>query len=151
MRIDMIQKEACMIYGVWKDANDRTVSKDIQDASVKYHATVGIPEGQVLPYFILSRDYDELSRNFKLLVGSTMVKDGLEQVSLPAGEYACITIRPKLGFLWGLAIGEAKQYFYKKWLPQSEYESLNMEYEFHTEKSVGKHPTVDVIFAVRHK
>lgn len=26
-----------------------------------------------------------------------------------------------LGFLWGAAIGSVKRFFYKKWLPQSQY------------------------------
>lgn len=46
---------------------------------------------------------------------------------------------------------EAKKYFYTQWLPQSKYEAKNMEYEFHTEKSIGKHPTVDIIFAISSK
>ena len=58
---------------------------------------------------------------------------------------------PRLGFLWGAAIGAAKRYFYQKWLPQSPYGTLNMEYELHTEKSIRSHPSMDLFFAVKRK
>ncbi|WP_278317586.1 hypothetical protein [Clostridium sporogenes] len=38
-----------------------------------------------------------------------------------------------------------------KWLPTSQYQGMNMEYEFHTEKSKDKHPTIDIIFAIKEK
>ncbi|MGJ0848469.1 hypothetical protein ACR77J_17400 [Tissierella praeacuta] len=50
--------------------------------------------------------------------------------------------------LWGLAVGEAKRCFYTKWSPQSDYDAQNLEYEYHTYKSVGKNPTVDIVFAI---
>ena len=80
-----------------------------------------------------------------------LCKDELDRFVLPAGEYARITVKPKLGFLWGVAIGEAKRYFYTKWLPESPFEALNMEYEYHTEESVGKHPSITIVFAVQRK
>ena len=45
----------------------------------------------------------------------------------------------------------AKRYFYQKWLPQSPYGTLNMEYELHTEKSIRSHPSMDLFFAVKRK
>ena len=78
-------------------------------------------------------------------------KNSLESYVLPASEYAKITVKPKLGFLWGASIGEAKQYFYTKWLPTSSFEALNLEYEYHTERSTEKQPAIDIIFAIRRK
>ena len=62
-----------------------------------------------------------------------------------------VTIKPKLGFLWGLSIGEAKKAFYTKWLPASDYLAHNMEYEYHTENSKGKNPQIDIHFAVQKR
>ena len=112
---------------------------------------VSMPEGKVLPYFVLSRNYNEQSRDFELFIGSMIDKSSLESYVLSAGEYAKITVKPKLGFLWGASIGEAKQYFYTKWLPKSSFEALNLEYEYHTERSTEKQPTIDIIFAIRRK
>ena len=78
-------------------------------------------------------------------------KTGWSRRFFPPGEYAGMTVRPRLGFLWGAAIGAAKRYFYQKWLPQSPYGTLNMEYELHTEKSIRSHPSMDIFFAVKRK
>ena len=126
------------------------ISNEVRGA-FQYHAVVSMPEGKVLPYFVLSRNYNEQSRNFELFIGSVIDKSGLESYALSASEYAKITVKPKLGFLWGATIGEAKQYFYTKWLPQSSFEALNLEYEYHTERSKEKQPTIDIIFAIRRK
>lgn len=147
--IEYIEQQT--IYGLWQKSNDRTISKDIAALSKQYYAEVAMPEGKVLPYFVLSKNYDKQSRDFELFIGSVIDKSGLESYILPAGEYAKITVKPKLGFLWGASIGEAKQYFYTKWLPASSFEALNLEYEYHTEKSTEKKPTIDIIFAIRRK
>ena len=143
VNIEYIEQQT--IYGIWHKSNDKTISKDIKALSKQYHAVVSMPEGKVLPYFVLSRNYNEQSRDFELFIGSEINKDGLESYVLPASEYAKITVKPKLGFLWGASIGEAK------WLPTSSFEALNLEYEYHTERSTEKQPAIDIIFAIRRK
>ena len=93
----------------------------------------------MLPYFVLSRNYNKQSHDFELFIGNVIDKSGLESRVLSANEYAKITVKPKLGFLWGASIGEAKRYFYGKWLLENPYEALNIKYEHHTEKAIGKH------------
>lgn len=100
---------------------------------------------------MVSRDYDAAAGTFTLFLGDDGSNRGLEQEILPAGLYAKLEIRPKLGFLWGPAIGAAKRWFYRKWLPASAFEAVNLEYELHTEKSIGKHPSIDLLFAVRRR
>lgn len=51
-------------------------------------------------------------------------------------------VKSKLGFLWGVSIGEAKR------MRENPYEDFNMEYEYHTKRSAGKHPATGIIFAV---
>ena len=149
VNIEYIEQQT--IYGLWKKSNDRTISKDINALSKQYYAVVSMPGGEVLPYFVLTQNYNEQSRDFELFIGSVNDKNSLESYVLSAGEYAKITVKPKLGFLWGASIGEAKQYFYTKWLPKSSFEALNLEYEYHTERSKEKQPTIDIIFAIRRK
>lgn len=149
VNIEYIEQQT--IYGLWQKSNDKTISRDIKALSKQYHAVVSMPEGKVLPYFVLSRNYNEQSRDFELFIGSMIDKSGLESCILSACEYAKITVKPKLGFLWGASIGEAKQYFYTKWLPKSSFEALNLEYEYHTERSTERQPTIDIIFAIRRK
>lgn len=149
--VNVVHLDEVKIFGLWKKSNDKTISNDIKVLSEKYHSIVSLPEGKVFPYFILTKNYDEQTKEFELFIGSTIDKNGLEHFLLTAGEYARITVKPKLGFLWGASIGEAKRYFYTKWLPENPFKGLNMEYEYHTEKSIGKHPTIDIFFAIQRK
>lgn len=149
--VHIADMEQQILYGLWKKSNDRTIAEDINTLSKQYYALVSMPEGKVLPYFVLSRNYNAQSRDFELFIGSVMDNAGLECYVLPASEYGKITVKPKFGILWGASIGEAKRFFYTKWLPTSSFEALNLEYEHHTERSTGKQPTVDLIFAIRRK
>jgi len=151
LKVEIVEIEEKSIYGLWLHSNDKTVSKDINTLSMKYYNVVSCSKGTVLPYFVLSRNYDGTTRDFEMFIGSTTENNDLKKITLSAGKYAKITIKPKLGFIWGAAIGEAKRYFYTKWLPASSYQALNLEYEYHTEVSKSKHPTVDIIFAIREK
>ena len=150
-KVNVVYKEQQVINGLWKKSNDKTISKDIEELSKRYHKVVSLPGKKVFPYFVLSKNYDEKSKDFEMFIGSTIKKESLDSFILPAGEYAKITIRPKFGFWWGISIGEAKRYFYTKWIWENPYEALNMEYEYHTEKSVEKRPTIDIIFAIKKK
>ncbi|MDL2318309.1 AraC family transcriptional regulator [Eubacteriales bacterium OttesenSCG-928-A19] len=136
------------IHGLWGKSSDRTISKDIPALSKKYYEIVGKSSGSVIPFFVLSKNYDEQTQRFDLFVGGQIEHEQLESYCLPEGVYGKVTVRPRFGFLWGMAVGRAKQHFYTKWLPSSEYAALNMEYELHTEKSTGKKPEIEVLFAI---
>ena len=146
--VEMIRTGEQRLYGLWKKSNDKTAAKDIDALSAAYRTAAGAQGNEVLPFFVLSKNYNEETRDFELFIGSVAEKDGLEALTLPAGLYAKMTVRPRLKFLWGPAIGAAKQYFYSKWLPASPYQALNMEYEYHTEKSTGRKPEIEMRFAV---
>lgn len=138
-----------VIYGIWMKSNDKNISKDIRNLCEEYHKVVKKKEKEVLPLYVMSVNHKENTGDFQLFIGSSSIEDSsLEHYKLHGGTYARINVTPKLGFLWGAAIGEAKHFFYKKWLAENGYESLNLEYELHTEKSIGKDPSIDLIFAV---
>lgn len=149
LKVTVVYLEHQTLYGIWQKSSDKVISRDIKSLSETYHKAVSMPKGRVLPYFVLSRNYDERSKEFELFIGSVLDKCGLERFELPAGAYAKITVKPKLGFLWGASIGQAKRFFYTKWLKENPYEALNMEYEHHTEKSAGTQKEIDIMFAVQ--
>ncbi len=151
MEVTISTRQAQTIFGVWGKSGDKTVAKDIPSLSKAYYGVIGMPSGSVLPFYVLSKDYDDATGQFDLFIGGEREEGGLEAFLLPAGTYGRITVRPKLGLLWGPAIGEAKRYFYTKWLPASDYEAINMEYELHTEKSVARRPEIDLLLAIRRK
>ncbi|MDR2899328.1 MAG: GyrI-like domain-containing protein [Clostridiales bacterium] len=145
------QKEDKSVWALGMKSNDKTQSGDIPDLSKKYYNITGKRDGEVLPFFLISQDYDENTRDFKLFIGALIENDRLEQFTIPKGTYVKVTVKPKMGFMWGLAIGEAKREFYTQWLPKSEFEALNMEYEYHTEVSKSKRPQIDIFFGVKRK
>lgn len=122
IKVRIMNMEETRIYGLRKMSNDKTISADIRIISEKYHLILDKPDA-VLPFYVLSRNYDVKSRGFELFIGGTLNNEKLEYQVIP--------------------------YFYTKWLPDSMYEGLNLEYEYHTEKSMGRHPSVDIMFAVR--
>ncbi len=137
------------IFGLCQQSNDRTQAKDIPALSKRYYEAAGKHDGEVIPFFVVSSGYDIVAKDFKLFIGGETENANLETFTIPKGIYAKISVKPKMGFMWVLSIGEAKRTFYKEWLPKSEYESLLMEYEFHTEMSRGKKPQIDILFAIQ--
>lgn len=146
--VKLEQRAETRLYGLWDKTSDKTLAKDIPVLSSKYHQLTGMQSDTVLPFFVLSRNYDKHTGSSELLIGSLLKNENLSELVLPCDCYAVITVKPKFGMLWGLAVGEAKRYFYTKWLPQSDYDAQNLEYEYHTDKTVGKNPTVDIVLAI---
>lgn len=140
-----------IIFGLYQQSNDRTQAKDIPALSKRYYEAAGKHDGEVIPLFVVSSGYDTDTKDFKLFIGGEIENAGLKTFTIPKGSYGRITVKPKMGFLWGLSIGEAKRIFYTKWLPKSDYASLNMEYEFHTKMSIGKKPQIEILFAIQKR
>lgn len=151
IEVQLQQRDNITLYGVWGKTNDKTISKDIPALSAEFHKITKTQDGTVLPFFVLSKNYDVTNGDSELFIGSLNANDELSELVLPHDTYAVITVKPKFGALWGLAVGEAKRFFYTKWLPQSDYLGQNMEYEYHWEKSVGKKPTIDIVFAIKKR
>ena len=144
-------REDKSVFGLCKQSNDKTQTKDIPNLSKEYYDVVSKNSGDVIPFFVISRNYDINTKGFQLFIGGLIENDNLETFTIPKGVYGKVTIKPKMGFMWGLSIGEAKRYFYMEWLPKSEYTPLNMEYEYHTEISKGKNPQIDILFAIERR
>ena len=142
-------KDDMLVYGTGQKSNDKTQAKDIPALSKKYYEAAGKDSGEVIPFFVISKGYDESTKDFQLFIGGSIENESLETFIIPKGLYGKATVKPKMGFLWGLSIGETKRAFYKEWLPKSRYVALNMEYECHTEISKGKKPQIELLFAVR--
>lgn len=136
-----------MLTGLCCQSSDAAQSRDIPALTEAFVKQAG---AMTLPFYVVSRDYDKTTGAFTLFVGGNGGGDLPRQV-LPAGLYAALEIRPKLGFLWGPAIGAAKRWFYTRWLPDSGCEAENLEYELHTEKSTGRKPSVELLFAIRRR
>ncbi|SHM22696.1 hypothetical protein SAMN02746066_01255 [Anaerosporobacter mobilis DSM 15930] len=144
-------KKDTTIYGLTLKSSDHRQSKDISKLSTEFYFKSNQESEKTFPFYILSKDYNESTKEFQLFVAGVTPFEGSSQMTLPKGYYAVMTIKPKFKFFWGITIGQAKTFFYRKWLPCSEYTGLNMEYEYHTQRSVTNQPTIDLYFAIKEK
>lgn len=140
----LINREQKTLYGLRRHSGDKTQHRDIPELCAKLSKNIG--SKQVLPLYVISSGYDPKNQDFDLFVASHTNFEGANTITLPAGIYAEISVRPLWGFLWGAAIGKTKRWFYQKWLPESDFEAENLEYELHREGN-----NVVLRFAIRRK
>ena len=146
-----------ILGGVQAPSNDRTVSRDIPRLARAFYRQAKKPAGSVLPFFVVSRDYQPQSGDFILFTGTDISNDAVfraadfpgPRLEIPSGLYAAITVRPLFGLFWGLAIGRAKRWFYTQWLPESGYAPVNLEYELHDKRSSRWFGSIELLFGIR--
>lgn len=161
--IEIVEMEEKTFYGVWKKSNKKTICADRSELYKKCYTNIGLT---VIPYIVLSRNYNTQNGEFELFMEvQHKEKYNFNKIVLPAGEYAKVAIKPKLAFwwrfpyeirflenfLWNLSIKEAKKYFYKKWIPKSSYRALNFNYELYERESVVRRPLIYIIYAIEKK
>lgn len=135
------------VYGLSMPSADASLPRDIPKLTKSVRAV--LPEGTPqVPLYVIYTGYDPAARTLTLAIGAETDAPGLVPITLPQGQYARVTVRPLLGVLWGPAIGKAKGDFYGKWLPTSAFAARNMEYEHHTQASLGKRASIDLYFAI---
>lgn len=66
------------------------------------------------------------------------------------GTYEVFTVRPEARFLWGDTMGRMKRYTHNEGLSLSTYENAGTidDFEYHDERSVSRHPEVDLYVAI---
>lgn len=133
--------QAGRLHGCLTETTAASLPQAVPATSDRYHKIVNFRPGRILPLYVLTR-------GSTLFVGSTKQAEGLQSISLPGGPYACITIRPKYGLFWAKSIAETKSWFLHEWLPASKYRPIGLEFELHSERTVGKNPTLDLFFAL---
>lgn len=145
--VTIVTLEARTLYGLSMPSGDKSAARDIAGLTRRYRAATGTALKGV-PLYVLSRDYDQETRAFTLFVGGEEPAEPLTPLPLPAGQYAVLPVSCGAAPFWGMAVGRAKRFFYTEWLPASGFRARNLEYEHHTEKSVGRRPRVDLLFAI---
>jgi hypothetical protein len=59
-------KEDISVFGLSQKSNDKTQAKDIPAVSKRYYETVSKGSGEVIPFFVISEDYNEITKDFQL-------------------------------------------------------------------------------------
>lgn len=149
MLVHVAERPEQPLYGKWAESSDKTLPRDISDLAGIYYAALEKPRGSILPFYVLTTEYVPATGACRLFIGGQLPGARLENALLPAGVYASVVVQPAFPFLWGASIGKAKRYFYQKWLPASGYTPLGLEYELHTQQSLGAKPSIELLFAIQ--
>ncbi len=154
--------EPIRLLGLEIRTNDKDIYKDVGRVATAFNE---IKKKSPLPNLkqpwasiSISRDYDTESKAFTYMVGDQVesietIPEGLKAYEIPAMTFAVFPIRPRSRFAWGITMGRMKRYIYTDWLPKSEYESPDIldDFELHDERSLGKHPEIQLYVAVQRK
>lgn len=149
-KVEIRMLKAGRLHGFMKESCAETRKADIPALSTRYHEVLEMKPGHVLPLYVLTMSGDAAGK-YTLFIGGEKVDDGLDTLSMPGGPYARLVVRPKFSVFWAPAINEAKQWFFGEWLPASKYEAIGLEFELHSENSVGKMPTLELFFGLKKK
>ncbi len=134
------------IYGKAISTNLKSSLKDMPKLSLEYN---NILKKEVIPFYVINKNYDFTTEIFDLMVGGEIQNNNLEEIIIPQGTYAKISIKPRIGLLWNFSVNFAKQYFYKVWLVENpRYKELNFSYEYYGEKSTLDVPEIDLYFKI---
>ena len=106
----------------------------------------------------ISKDYNPEKRTFTYVVGEVVnsidsIPPGLKSYEIPPLTYAIFPIRPKSKIAWGITLGRMKKFIYTEWLPNSNYYPSDLfgEFELHDDRSLGKHPEINLHVAIKEK
>ncbi len=151
------------MIGVSMRTGLKTIYKDAALLGKKYR---GIKDQDLIKnkkepwaFVAVSRDFRDDNTTWEYLMGDVVttfdhVPEGLAAFEIPAKKYAVFTIRVKFRFLWGPAIGLTKKFIFTEWLPKANYEvdsSIIGDFEYHDERSVTRHPSIDLYVSVKEK
>ena len=56
-----------VVLGLRQKSNDKTQAKDIPSLSKRFYEVVSKGSGEVIPFFVISKDYSESTRDFHFL------------------------------------------------------------------------------------
>ena len=106
----------------------------------------------------ISKDYNPENGTFIYVVGDVVnivdsIPPRLKPYEIPPLTYAVFPIRPKSNIAWGITMGRIKKFIYTEWLPNSKYSPSDSfgEFELHDERSLGKHPEINLHVAIKEK
>lgn len=106
----------------------------------------------------ISKDYNPEKRTFTYIVGDVVTKidsipAGLSSYEIPPMTYAVFPVRSKSKIAWGITMGRMKKLIYTEWLPNSSYLPSDSfgEFELHDERSLEKHPEINLHVAIKDK
>jgi predicted transcriptional regulator YdeE len=150
------------IIGLEINTDDKAIYKDVSKVASQFNkikTEYPIPKlKKPWASINISKDYNPEKRTFTYVVGDVVTQVdtiplGLKFYEIPPLTYAVFPIRPKSNIAWGITMGRMKKFIYTEWLPNSIYIPSDSfgEFELHDERSLGKHPEINLHVAIKEK
>ncbi len=150
------------VIGLEINTDDKAIYQDVSKIANQFNIikkTYPIPNlKEPWSSINISKDYNPEKGTFIYVVGDVVtvvdsIPPGLKSYEIPPLTYAVFRIRPKSKIAWGITMGRMKKFIYTEWLPNSTYEPSDSfgEFELHDERSLGKHPEINLHVAIIEK
>jgi predicted transcriptional regulator YdeE len=150
------------VIGLEINTDDKAIYQDVAKVANQFNSikkTFPIPN-LIEPWssINISKDYNPEKRTFTYIVGDVVtvidsIPPGLKAYEIPPLTYAVFPIRPKSKIAWGITMGRMKKFIYTEWFRISTYKPSDSfgEFELHDERSLGKHPEINLYVAIKEK
>jgi len=153
---------AIYVIGLEINTDDKAIYQDVAKVVNQFNSiktTYPIPNlKEPWSSINISKDYNPEKKTFTYIVGDVVtvidsIPPGLKAYEIPPLTYAVFPIRPKSKIAWGKTMGRMKKFIYTEWFPSSNYKTSDSfgEFELHDERSLGKHPEINLHVAVKEK
>ena len=150
------------VIGLEINTDDKAIYQDVAKVANQFNSikkTFPIPNlKEPWSSINISKDYNPEKRTFTYIVGDVVtvvdsIPPGLKAYEIPPLTYAVFPIRPKSKIAWGITMGRMKKFIYTEWFRISTYKPSDSfgEFELHDERSLGKHPEINLHVAIREK
>ncbi len=150
------------VIGLEINTDDKAIYKDVLKVATQFNAIKkNYPVTSLKEPWAsinISKDYNPEKRTFTYVVGDVVnvidsIPPELNSYEIPPLTYAVFPIRPKSKIAWGITMGRMKKFIYTEWLPNSDYRPSDSfgEFELHDERSLGKHPEINLHVAIKEK
>ena len=150
------------VIGLEINTDDKAIYQDVSKVAVQFNEikkVYPIPNlKEPWASINISKDYNPEKGTFTYVVGDVVnvvdtIPPGLKSYEIPPLTYAVFPIRPKSNIAWGITMGRMKKFIYTEWLPNSGYSPSGTfgEFELHDERSLGKHPEINLYVAIKEK
>jgi len=151
-----------LVIGLEINTDNKAIYQDVSKVATQFNA---IKKDNPIPNLKepwasinISKDYNPEKGTFTYVVGDVVnivdsIPPGLKSYEIPPLTYAVFPIRPKSNIAWGITMGRMKKFIYSVWLPNSKYFPSDSfgEFELHDERSLGKHPEINLHVAIKEK
>ena len=127
------------VYGLWIRSSLTAAGTEWENLMTLYSRRSGDRGIR----FVIRENADE-KQECDLFCGGLTGGEEISEFTIPAGEYASVTVTPKFGLFWGSAIENADYYLRSEW-PKEAGRRLD-DFRVEIRDMLGKKPSMEILY-----